>query len=96
MTNSGMDEVVTPVRTMARSATLSRRRAAYSPARMLIGTVRTSARAASCADRPMAANSVGTTGWLDDERVAEVQGDEVAHRPDVLLDERVVGARAVR
>jgi hypothetical protein len=63
--NSGMDDVVTPIRTIARSLLPSLRLAAYKPARMLIGMVMSNARPASLAERPTAPRSCGKTGWPD-------------------------------
>ncbi len=63
VTNSGIDDDVTPSRTMARSLGRSRRRAAYSPAMMASGIVSSRARPASLAERPIAAANVGSTGW---------------------------------
>src|SRR3954454_18219981 len=63
VTNSGIDDDVTPSRTIPRSTGLSRRLAAYRPAAIAIGIVRKRARPASFADRTMAAASCGRTGW---------------------------------
>src|SRR3954451_23788263 len=63
VTNSGIDDDVTPSRTTPRSATLSRRRAAKRPAAIAIGMVRKRASPASLAERAIAAASWGRTGW---------------------------------
>ena len=63
MTNSGIDDEVTPSSTIARSTGLSRRRAAYRPAAMASGIVISRARPASLAERPIASSSCGRTGW---------------------------------
>ena len=74
--NSGIDDEVTPSSTIARSALPSRRRAAYSPAAMLIGIVMSRARPASLAERPAAAEDLGQDRLAGHERFAEVERDD--------------------
>src|SRR4029453_11694085 len=64
VTNSGIDEVETPNRTIARSVRRSRRLAARSPAAIEIGMVMSRARPAIFAELTIAAPIVGATGFV--------------------------------
>ena len=55
-----------------------------------IGIVSSRAYAARMADRPTAPRIAGNTGWRFWNEFPEVERDEVPHRPDVLLGERIV------
>src|SRR5438045_5904 len=59
VTNSGIDELASPLMTMPRSAALSLRRAAYAPAKIAMGMVSMSARRASLAERYNALPTLG-------------------------------------
>lgn len=61
MTNSGIDDVASPLITMNRSSLLSRLRAAATPANIANGTVMTSANAASLAERSRGPVSTSVT-----------------------------------
>ncbi len=93
MTNSGMEDEVTPSSTIARSDFLSLRRAANRPAVMASGIVMRRARPASLAELIMAATSWGRTGEPFTNESPKSSVNTPTIESDVLDEDRAVGAQ---